>query len=236
MVIVLVIFLLVQPAGLFADIYQYIDDDGTICFTDSPPKGKKTIPVYSNLKKGSPKKNTRKDNIVLTSYRKPVPFFYENLAIEIAREHSLDPNLIKAVITAESNWDPFAVSKKGAMGLMQLMPSTAQLLNVKNPYDPEENIRAGIRYLKYLLEKFDGDIILAIAAYNAGPTIVEKFGRIPPINETLQYVTKVLHLSGYSKRMELKPPKKKKEEIYMIKLSDGSVLYTNSGISSHLTR
>lgn len=232
MVVLLVIFLLLQPAGLFADIYQYIDDDGTICFTDSPPKGKKTKPVYPDLKKNLTKKYRKNENIIFTTHKKTAPSLYESLALEIAKEHSLDPALIKAVITAESNWDPFAVSKKGAMGLMQLMPATAQALNVKNPYDPEENIRAGIRYLKYLLEKFNGDIVLAIAAYNAGPTIVEKFGRIPPINETLQYVKKVLSLSGYKKNLELKPLNKKREEIYMIKLADGSILYTNSGLSS----
>lgn len=231
MVVLLVIFLLLQPSGLFADIYQYIDDDGTICFTDSPPKGKKTKPVYFNLKKNSAKKFRKDGTIILTSQKKGGPSLYEDIALEIAREHSLDPALIKAVITAESNWDPFAVSKKGAMGLMQLMPATAQALNVKNPYDPEENIRAGIRYLKYLIEKFNGDIVLAISAYNAGPSVVERFGRIPPIKETLQYVKKVLSLSGYNKNFELKSVNKKKEEIYMIKLADGSILYTNSGLS-----
>lgn len=240
MIALIVIFLLIQPAGLFADIYKYIDENGTICFTDSLPKDKKAILV---LKEDLRKKSGKKDNIILTSSKRPnisavapAISFYENLAFKIAKEYSLDPALIKAVITAESNWDPFALSKKGAMGLMQLMPSTAQILNVKNPYDPEENIRAGIRYLKYLLEKFNGDIVLAIAAYNAGPTIVERFGRIPPINETLQYVKKVLSLSGYNKNIELKPAQKKKEEIYMIRLEDGSILYTNSAILSSQNR
>ncbi|MFN3739090.1 MAG: transglycosylase SLT domain-containing protein [Thermodesulfovibrionales bacterium] len=234
MVVFLIIFLILQPAGLFADIYKYIDDNGTICFTDSPPRGKKTKPIYSERYKHKKEKNNtyNKSSIILTSTKKSTPPTYQRLVYEIASEYSLDPTLIKAVITAESNWDPFAISKKGAMGLMQLMPSTAQALNVKNPYDPEENIRAGIRYLKYLLNKFNGDLVLAIAAYNAGPSIVERFGKIPPINETLQYVKKVLYLSGYNKNLDLKKPVRKKEEIYMIRLADGSILYTNSGFMS----
>ncbi len=230
----LIIFLILQPAGLFADIYKYIDDNGTICFTDSPPKGKKAKPVYSKRYKETREKNNTYNgsSVILTSAKKSLSPAYQRLAYEIANEYSLDPALIRAVITAESNWDPFAVSKKGAMGLMQLMPATAQALNVKNPYNPEENIRAGIRYLKYLLDKFNGDLVLAIAAYNAGPSIVERFGRIPPINETLQYVKKVLSLSGYNKNVDLEVNKRKKEEIYMIRLADGSILYTNSGLSS----
>ncbi len=223
------IFLLFNTASAWADIYKFIDEDGTICFTDSPPKGKKVIKILSEKERkdvSEREKNLRGGR--RSDSARLIRTSYHTLVHKIANEYYIDPELVKAVITAESNWDPFAVSKKGAMGLMQLMPSTASLLNVRNPYDPEENIRAGIRYLRYLIDRFNGDIVLALAAYNAGPSVVERFGRIPPIAETLAYVKKVLSLSGYNKYYP-RSTTRKKEKIYMIRLPDGSILYTNYG-------
>lgn len=116
---------------------------------------------------------------------------FNNSIINAAEEFGVPQSLIRAVITAESAGKPNAKSKAGAKGLMQLMDDTAEELGVKNSYDPDENIRGGAKYLKQMLEKFGGDKELALAAYNAGPGNVEKYGGIPPFNETKAYVRKV---------------------------------------------
>ena len=121
------------------------------------------------------------------------PLQYGDLIARAAHRHGLDPALLDAVIRAESAYNPSAVSDKGAIGLMQLMPATASRFGVINPYDPEQNIFGGARYLKELLELFDYDIGLSVAAYNAGENNVIRFGnRIPPFEETREYVTRVL--------------------------------------------
>ena len=118
----------------------------------------------------------------------------ELLIDQHARQDRLDPKLVRAVIEVESDYRPYAVSYKGAMGLMQLMPETAQRYAVANPYDPDQNIDAGTGYLRWLMEEFGGDIELALAGYNAGPSAVHQFGGIPPFPETLNYVEKVMRI------------------------------------------
>lgn len=108
-----------------------------------------------------------------------------------ARDNGLSPDLVRAVIQVESAYDQFAVSPKGAMGLMQLMPATATEFGVQNPFHPDQNIGAGVKYLKQLLTRYDNKIELALAAYNAGPGNVEKYGDVPPFAETQNYVKKV---------------------------------------------
>ncbi len=110
-----------------------------------------------------------------------------------ALDHDLDPRLIQAVMQVESGFNRSALSSKGAMGLMQLMPQTARLLQVTDPWDPEENVRGGVKYLKQMVDRF-GDLELALAAYNAGPEAVERHHGIPPYRETQEYVRKVLQL------------------------------------------
>ncbi|MGQ9556452.1 MAG: lytic transglycosylase domain-containing protein [Desulfurispora sp.] len=120
------------------------------------------------------------------------PGYWEELFQEAAARYDLDPALLKAVARAESSFDPQAVSPAGAAGLMQLMPATARALGVTDVFDPRQNILAGARYLRQLLDRFAGDLPLALAAYNAGPGAVERHGGIPPYRETRQYVSRVL--------------------------------------------
>lgn len=126
-----------------------------------------------------------------------------NAAIEAySKKYNVDPLLVRAVMKQESGFQPFALSTAGAMGLMQLMPETARGLGVSDPYNIEENIRGGIQYLSYQLEAFDNDLSLALAAYNAGPNAVRKYGGIPPYLETQNYVKMVLKYYDMYKALE----------------------------------
>ena len=117
----------------------------------------------------------------------------ESIVMAAAR-HNVDPNLVRAVVKVESNFNSNAVSRKGAMGLMQLMPKTARELKVKNPFDPQQNVDAGVRHLKYLLENYNGDVNLTLAAYNAGEGAVRRSAGVPHYSETQDYVRKITHL------------------------------------------
>jgi soluble lytic murein transglycosylase len=181
----------------YADIYKFIDSGGTVHFTNMPQgKGYEKI---SSSKGPSPETD------------------YEYIIREKSAKYEIEPSIIKALINAESGWNPKAVSNKGAIGLMQLMPSTASEMNINNPYDPEENIEGGTRYLRMMLNRFNGDLDLALAAYNAGPATVEKNRGIPAFTETKKFVKKVLSKS----RDSIRP-------VYTSTHKDGTVLYTNT--------
>lgn len=117
---------------------------------------------------------------------------FDDYILAAALDNGIDPVIVRGVIAVESDFNPGALSPKGAVGLMQLMPETAADMGCQNPWNPEENIRAGSRYLAWLLKRYDGDLTLALAAYNAGPTVVDTCGGIPPYQETQQYVKNVL--------------------------------------------
>jgi len=169
-----------------ADIYKYEDKEGVLHFTDAPTD--RRFKVYM--------RDIKRDRKLRTTFRLSEcardPREFEPIINSCAMKYGVDKSLVKAVIQAESGYNPNALSSKGAAGLMQLMPKTAQDLKVANSFDPSENIRGGVRYLKFLLDTFKGDVPLALAAYNAGLSKVARYGGIPPYEETRNYVGKVL--------------------------------------------
>lgn len=182
---------LAQPA--LADIYTFKDDNGVIHFTNIPSNDKRykllykeaTNPPPSLAQSRAPARSWLPDEALVQRYS-PI--------VDVAsRAYGVDKALVHAVISAESGYNPSAISRAGAVGIMQLMPDTAKRYGVKNMMDPVDNIHGGVRYLKDLLVMFHGNIELAVAAYNAGENAVIKYGnRIPPYAETVQYVPKVL--------------------------------------------
>ena len=172
------------PAGAEAQIYSWRDANGTLVLSDRPPAdGAQTVAVRGTT---SGIRTTRAVS------RGASAGIYGQLIDHQSARHGVRPDLIRAVIQVESGFDPNARSPVGAMGLMQLMPETAAELGVVNPYDPEQNIRGGVSYLRQLLATYDGNEELALAAYNAGPGAVSRYGnQIPPYPETQQYVERV---------------------------------------------
>jgi soluble lytic murein transglycosylase-like protein len=169
-----------------ADIYKYEDDEGVLHFTDAPTDRRFKIFMRDIIKDSQSRTGFK-----LTGCARD-PKEFEPIINACALEYGVEKSLVKAVIHAESGYNPNAVSSKGAAGLMQLMPKTAEGLKVSNSFDPAENIRGGVRYLKFLLETFKGDVNLALAAYNAGLSRVAQYRGIPPYAETRNYVAKVL--------------------------------------------
>jgi soluble lytic murein transglycosylase-like protein len=173
-----------------ADIYAWRDEQGRLVLSKQPaPPGVavRTFAVHGN------------DGLRTTSAEgsaMPLERRLHATVADHAARHALDPDLVRAVIRVESGWNPRAVSRKGAMGLMQLMPATAAEYGVADPFNPTENIRAGVAYLRRLIDRFDGRTELALAAYNAGPGAVERYHRtVPPYRETRAYVRRIVSVT-----------------------------------------
>ena len=173
--------LLLVTLSAWGDIYRYVDEDGTIHFSNVPTNNKFEVYIRE----------------VLPSWIDRSTRFDLHIA-EAAKIYDVPFSLIKAVMRAESDFDPSAVSSSGACGLMQLMPATARYLGIEDPFDPKANVMGGVRYLKEMLTRFEGSIPLAVAAYNAGPERIGPRREIPRIEETRGYVRRVLkYMNAY---------------------------------------
>jgi soluble lytic murein transglycosylase-like protein len=151
----------------------------------------------------------------------------DDAIVASARRHNVDPNLVRAVVKVESNFNPHAVSRKGAMGLMQLMPGTARQLQVTNPFDPQQNVDAGVRHLKKLMEDFGGDLRLSLAAYNAGQGAVIRSGGVPRFSETRNYVNRITALYS-SGNVSLFPGGMRYQPVRAYRDSQGVLNFTNT--------
>jgi soluble lytic murein transglycosylase-like protein len=177
-----------SAAAAHSQIYTYVDADGLRHYTDVPDNNRYRLLVLSPRDRTA--SGDRYDAMLLARAGR-----YDSIIEKAATAASVEPNLLRAVIVVESGFNSRAVSKRGAMGLMQLMPATATRFGVSNPYDPLQNVHAGARYLKFLIDRFGQDVRLALAAYNAGEDAVDRNGgQIPPFSETMAYVPRVLKI------------------------------------------
>lgn len=168
-----------------ADIFVKHQPDGTLSFSNCPIGEQWN--VYYRERTRQPEVRFKKSH-------------FEGLITDIALQQGIDPDLIKSIVQVESGYNPQALSSKGAIGLMQLMPNTAFEMGIDDPWDPAQNIRAGTKYFSCLLKKYQGDLMKALAAYNAGPRIVDTYGGIPPYQETREYVKSVLAIINGGRR------------------------------------
>ena len=198
-----------------AEMYKLTDADGTTHFTNAP-----TDPRYRRMGITS---GTAAGWLRLPPSAPADKASYVNEINEAAQRYGVPVKLVSAVIRAESGFNARAVSRSGAQGLMQLMPTTASILGVRNSFDPRENINGGVRHLRGLIDRYPHSLPLAIAAYNAGERAVNQYGGIPPYPETQDYVTKVLNFYGGSVGGGTTPATR----VYQTVDSDGTVTYTN---------
>lgn len=198
------------PAAFASGLYRWVDEAGVAHFTNAP-----TDPRFQRVGSvsGTAQGWLRLPEAIGSRFSEEIG--------EIAARHGVAADLVEAVIRVESAFNPRAVSNKGAQGLMQLMPRTASSLGVRNAFDPRENIDGGVRHLRYLLDKYPGNVPLALAAYNAGEKAVDQYGGIPPYAETQQYVQKILGPGGAENGKAVR------SVVYRYKENDGTVTITN---------
>ncbi len=216
-------YLLILFMGLLSFGFQYCHSEELYIFKEESSLRITNIPEPGYFKKvGKPQKEI--------AWR-PSPSrlqHIESYIENIAKQYSVSPSLIKAMIQVESAYDPSAVSPKGAKGLMQLLDSTASEFGVNNIFDPYENIKGGAKYLRYLLDIFKEDLSLALAAYNAGSETVLKYGGIPPYPETITYVKNVMNLMDSPSKIKMVVETPRQESKIIVEMdSDGHILITN---------
>jgi len=216
-------------------IVSYKDADGKRVFINSNPAGYSVRPAKITVPKGftllgNASRTTQSSSAVspeMSAAEQTNRAKIEEMIREVSARYRVDPALVRAVIQTESNWNTSAVSSKGALGLMQLVPGTAQQLGVNNAFDPQQNLDGGVRYLHSLLERYNGDLDKALAAYNAGPGAVDRAGGIPRYRETREYVHKVT--DSYFRPGSDRMPRAFDEQrpIYRTVQADGRVVFTN---------
>ena len=219
----LAVFLIVglAPDARAGGTYSRIDEEGVTHLTDAPTDPRfRRVPGLSGTASGwlavpESKRGSRWGQDIQ----------------EISGRYGVDPALVHAVIGAESAFNPWAVSRKGAQGLMQLMPRTASALGVRDSFNPRDNIEGGVRHLRYLLDRYPGNVSFALAAYNAGEGAVDQYGGIPPYPETQQYVQKILQRGGgggsLSSASAAAAPSAPPQVIYRSEDADGTVTFSN---------
>ena len=215
--VLLVLFQFFGAGGVLtssaAEMYIYTDENGTLLLTDKP--------------------YLENDGFIRGRSWVSSPMHeYQSTIKRISARYRVDPTLVTAVISTESNFNELAISRSGAMGLMQLMPDTATHLGVQDPFDPKDNIEGGVKYLRYLIERFKGDLELAVAAYNCGPSTVDRFGGVPPYGETRRYVKKVFDRYHGKKSMYISPSQSR--TVRKIVRADGSIMYTNASPEAYI--
>jgi soluble lytic murein transglycosylase len=178
------ILLTAAPSPARADIYMYRDADGVLHFTNVPVSANYRVYIRTSKPRFDAAPGTKK---------------FDGIIQDASRIYGLEFSLLKAIIRAESSFNPQAISRKGARGLMQIMPENFNALDIRDPFDPTQNIMGGARYFRSLLDRYQGKVALTLAAYNAGPTAVDRYRRIPPFVETQDYVEKVLRFYKFYK-------------------------------------
>jgi soluble lytic murein transglycosylase len=207
-----------------ADTYRMVDGSGGVHLTNAPADPRyRGLRVASGTSTGWLRMSEASHNQYATEIR------------EISARHGVDPILVQSVIRAESAFNPTAVSRAGARGLMQLMPKTAVMLGVRDSFNPRENIDGGVRHLRYLLDRYPGNVALAVAAYNAGEGAVDSYRGIPPYAETQQYVRRVLKASGRGGGVWIGGRSVIPRSVYRYAGPNGSVTYSNLPPGSRLT-
>ncbi len=225
-ILALIAFLTSLAVNAHADIYQFVDENGVVHFTNVPgERVKKNVKVHAEAREpvSSSAPARPAPPAAGNQHTEDIPVSYVNIINSACSRFGVDPSLVHAIVKVESDFNPFAISRKGAMGLMQLMPQTASTMNVRNTFSPHENIEGGVKYLRYLLDRYEGNLALSLAAYNSGETAVKKWGTIPPFKETQDYVKKIMQIyNGTGKTFA------PRYTIYVGTNADGTLLFTDN--------